>query len=251
MSGRLSEKVALVTGATSGIGAAIAVRLHNEGARLVLTGRNASPGQHLADSLGSGVHFQAADLTEMNSAQNLVATCVELFGTIDILVNNAAVDHVGELTTVPIEDIRTVFETNTFAAIQLLQHGALAMSSRGGSIINITSRLAAVGVASMAIYSASKGAIAALTRAAAVELAPLGIRVNNVAPGMTKTPLFDAWLASQPDPDRIERETVSRIPIGRLATPDDVAAAVCYLSSDDAAYITGTTIAVDGGYTAQ
>jgi NAD(P)-dependent dehydrogenase (short-subunit alcohol dehydrogenase family) len=246
-----SGKVALVSGATSGIGDTIATRLYSEGARLLLTGRNAARGEQLAASLGPGAHFQAADLTESGSAQALVDSCLELFGSLDILVNNAAIDHFGDLLTTPMEDVRSVFETNTFAALRLLQCAAVAMSARGGSIINITSRLASVGVANMAIYSASKGAVAALTRAAAVELAPMGIRVNGVAPGMTKTPLFDAWLASQPDPARAEYETISQIPIGRLASPDDVAAAVSYLASDDAAYITGTTIAVDGGYTAQ
>ena len=183
MSDRLLGKVALVSGATSGIGATIATRLRGEGARLLLTGRNASRGHELTDSLGSDVHFRAVDITEPGSAEYLLDTCIELFGTVDVLVNNAAIDHFGELATVPIETIRSVFETNTFAAIQLLQHAARAMSERGGSIINITSRLASVGAEHMAIYSASKGAIAALTRAAAVELAPLGVRVNNVAPG--------------------------------------------------------------------
>jgi NAD(P)-dependent dehydrogenase (short-subunit alcohol dehydrogenase family) len=247
----LKGKVALVSGATSGIGESIATRLYAEGSRLLLTGRNNARGELLAASLGPGAHFRAADLTESGSPQDLVDTCVELFGGVDVLVNNAAIDHFGDLLTTPMEAVRLVFETNTFAPLRLLQCAAVAMSGRGGSIINITSRLASVGVANMAIYSASKGALAALTRTAAVELAPLGIRVNGVAPGMTKTPLFDTWLASQPDPARAERETVSQIPIGRLASPDDVAAAVFYLASDDAAYITGTTIAVDGGYTAQ
>lgn len=103
----------------------------------------------------------------------------------------------------------------------------------------------------MAVYAASKGAVHALTLSASIELAPLGIRVNDVAPGMTRTPLYDAWLAGTTDPARTERDVVARIPLGRLAVPDDIAAAVAYLVSDDAQYVTGTTIRVDGGYTAQ
>ncbi len=125
------------------------------------------------------------------------------------------------------------------------------MWETGGSIINVTSRLATVGVLTMAIYSASKGAIRALTRAAAVELAPRGIRVNDVVPGMTKTRLYDPWLATQADPAQAEDEVVAAIPLGRLAQPDDIAAAVTYLASDEARYITGVTIPVDGGYTAK
>jgi NAD(P)-dependent dehydrogenase (short-subunit alcohol dehydrogenase family) len=103
----------------------------------------------------------------------------------------------------------------------------------------------------MAIYSASKGAMKALTTAAAVELAPFGIRVNAVAPGMTRTPLYDAWLGAQDDPEQVARDVVAGIPLGRLATAADVAGAVAFLASPDAAYITGVTLPVDGGYTAR
>ncbi|MDF2826154.1 MAG: dehydrogenase, partial [Mycobacterium sp.] len=207
-------------------------------------------GQQLARTLGQRARFVAADLTEPDSAAVVVDACVDAFGSVDALVNNAALDHTDDLVSTPMAGIRRVFEVNTFATIAMIQAGAAAMQ-RGGSIVNITSRLAMAGVPTMAVYAASKGAVQALTLSASVELAPRGIRVNDVAPGMTRTPLYDTWLARTPDPGRTEREVVSRIPLGRLAMPDDVAAAVAYLVSDDARYVTGTTIRVDGGYTAQ
>ena len=116
--------------------------------------------------------------------------------------------------------------------------------------MNVTSRLASVGVPTMGAYGATKGALHALTVHAAVELAPTGIRVNAVAPGMTSTPLFDAWLRSQDDPNVAVTDVVGRIPMGRLAEPEDVASAVSFLASPDASHITGVSLAVDGGYTA-
>jgi len=124
------------------------------------------------------------------------------------------------------------------------------MAGRGGSIVNVTSRLAHVGLPGSAVYGASKGALSSLTRGAAVELARLSIRVNEVAPGLTETPMIDLWIAEQPDPEAFRRERAASIPLERFADPDDVAAAVVYLASDEARSVTGARIAVDGGYTA-
>lgn len=251
MSDRLAGKSVIVTGATSGIGHTIAERLHTEGASVLITGRDEQRGKALADSLGERSVFHRADLTDPGAADEVVAAAVAAFGTLDVLVNNAALDHTGDLIKTPMAEIRETFEVNTFAAIRMLQSAAQAMLGRGGSIVNVTSRLATIGVPTMAIYSASKGAIRALTHAAAVELAPHDIRVNDVAPGMTQTPLYDAWLARQPDPATTAHDIVAQIPLGRLASPDDVASAVLYLASDESRYVTGTTIPVDGGYTAK
>jgi NAD(P)-dependent dehydrogenase (short-subunit alcohol dehydrogenase family) len=248
---RLDGKAVVVTGATSGIGWATAVRLHADGARVLATGRDVGRGAALARSLGDRVHFVAADVTDPDAAGEVVAACVATFGAVDGLVNNAALDHTSAFESASMDDIRTVFAVNTFGVIAMMQAAVRSMSERGGSIVNVTSRLAFAGVPTMAVYAASKGAVHALTLTTAVELAARGIRVNEVAPGMTKTPLFDAWLAGTPDPARTEREVVSQIPSGRLALPDDVAAAVAYLLCDDARYVTGTTIRVDGGYTAR
>lgn len=239
-----------MTGATSGIGEFIARRLVAEGASVLATGRSIARGTQLASDVGGGLHFLPADLSADDAAEALTQAAVARFGRLDVLVNNAAVDHTGHLLEVPNKEIRQTFEVNTFAAIRLLQSAARVMQPRGGAIINITSRLASVGVPTMGIYSASKGALLALTKSAAVELAPHNIRVNAIAPGMTKTPLYDEWLSSHADPAAAEAGVVSRIPLSRLAEPSDVAGAVVYFASDEASYITGTSLAVDGGYTA-
>jgi NAD(P)-dependent dehydrogenase (short-subunit alcohol dehydrogenase family) len=248
MTARLAGKVAVVTGATGGIGSATARRLAAEGALLVLGGRSADRGSALAADIGG--EFVQGDLVAPDAPARLVNAALDRYGRLDVLVNNAAVDHTGDLLKTRMAEIRPLFELNVFAALRMLQAAGAAMADHGGAIINVTSRLASTGVPSMSLYSASKGALQALTRAAAVELAPLGIRVIAVAPGMTRTPLYDAWLRSQLDPAAAERGVLARIPQRRLASPQDIAAAIAYLASDDASHVTGAILAVDGGYTA-
>lgn len=246
-------RVALVTGATSGIGTEIARRLAGDGFTVVISGRSAERGERVARELGERVHFIRADLTQPGAAETLVDATVRLAGRLDVLVNNAAIDHIGPLLDTPAAEVRETFETNTFGAISCLQAAGRAMRQRGqgGSIINITSRLASIGVPTMSIYSASKGALLALTTAAAVELAPHDIRVNAVAPGMTNTPLYAEWVSNQDDPEATNRRVANAIPLKRIAEPADIAAAVAYLASPAAAYITGASLPVDGGYLAQ
>lgn len=245
------ERSAVVTGATSGIGAAISQMLYDQGYHLLLNGRSAASGEQLARTLGRRARFIAADLTEAGAAVHVVAEATSFAGRLDVLVNNAAIDYTGDLLQTPMEDARRVFEANTFAPLNMLQVAARAMKDTGGgSIINITSRLASVGVPSMGIYAASKGAVLALTRAAAVELAPYNIRVNAVAPGMTRTRLYEEWLSGLPDPEAAAKHVAATIPLGRVAEAGDVAAVVAFLASEQAAYLTGTSIPVDGGYTA-
>lgn len=248
-----TTRVAIVTGATSGIGVEIARRLAADGLTVVLTGRSADRGAAVEAEIGGDAVFVRADLTDPDAPDRLVEETLERTGRLDVLVNNAAVDHTGPLLDVPAAEIRATFETNTFAAIACLQAAGRAMRKRGegGSIVNVTSRLASIGVPTMSVYSASKGAIRSLTTAAAVELAPYDIRVNAVAPGMTRTPLYDEWLAAQDDPAATQERVAGAIPLRRIAEPGDVAAAVSYLASSDAAYVTGATIPVDGGYLAQ
>lgn len=246
-------RVALITGATSGIGAVTAARLHHDGFVVVVAGRNAVRGREVTGRLGKRAVFVPGDLTEAGAPAHVVASTLEHCGRLDVLVNNAAIDHTGDLLEATEEEVREVFEANSLAAVRMLQAAARAMrdGAAGGSIVNITSRLASIGVPRMSVYSASKGALRSLTTAAAVELAPYQIRVNAVAPGFTRTPMYDQWLHEQPDPATAAAAVNDSIPLGRPAEAADVAAVISFLASEQASYVTGATIPVDGGYTSK
>ncbi|MFD9667974.1 SDR family NAD(P)-dependent oxidoreductase [Rhodococcus sp. NPDC059968] len=246
----MTHRTAIVTGSTSGIGHEVARRLHADGFNVVITGRDETRGKQVLDELDEHAVFVPLDLTAPGAPAALAELALDAFGRLDVVVNNAAQDHTADLLDVSVDDLRHVFEVNTIAAIAVLQEAAKRME-HGGAIINITSRLASIGVPTMSVYSAAKGAIKSLTTAAAVELADRNIRVNAVAPGMTRTPLYDTWVSEQADPEQTVRDVVAGIPLGRLAAPADVAAAVSFLASEGASYITGISIPVDGGYTAR
>lgn len=248
-----TERVALVTGATSGIGIEIARRLVADGLKVVVSGRSEERGTKVAGELGESARFIRADLTAPGAAADLVTRATAEFGRLDVLVNNAAIDHTNDLLQVGEDEIRETFETNTFAAMNILIAAARVMREQGdgGSIVNVTSRLASIGVPTMGVYSASKGAMLAFTKAAAIDLAQYGIRVNAAAPGMTRTPLYQEWIEGLDDPQGEAERVAEAIPLKRIAEPEDVAAVVSFLASPEAAYLTGVSIPVDGGYLAK
>ncbi|TMF91350.1 MAG: glucose 1-dehydrogenase [Chloroflexi bacterium] len=251
--GRLHGKTAIVTGGTEGIGAAVARSFCAEGAQLLLVARREEPGRRLVEELGSGrARFLAADVSEESTARDAVSAAVAAFGRVDVLVNNAAVDFVRDILDTDRADLERVFAANFFGAFAMLRECGRVMRNQGaGSIVNITSRNASVGVPSMGAYAAAKGALLSLTRIAAIEWADAGVRVNAVAPGLTETPLIRAWIDGQPEPARFRSALVESVPLGRLAQPEDVAQAIVYLASDESAHVTGASIPVDGGYTAR
>jgi NAD(P)-dependent dehydrogenase (short-subunit alcohol dehydrogenase family) len=237
-------RIALVTGSTDGIGAAIARRLAAGGAQVIVSGRNAKRGEQVVQSIldqGGGARFVAADLSTGDGVRTLAAAA----GPVDILVNNAAMLLAPQPTVdVPEGVIDQALATNIRAAFLLTGLLAPVMAERGtGAIVNVGSINGLVGMAHSALYSATKAAIHSLTKSWAAEYGPFGVRVNTVAPGPTITPILAAHA------DRIQR-IVARAPSQRPSTAEEVAAAVVFLVSDDAANIHGATLSVDGGLAA-
>ena len=244
MSGRLAGKVAIVTGGTAGIGEATVRLFVEQGARVVIVARHASgPGD-------SSMKFVAGDVADKRTAEAAVQAA-EVWGGVDVLVNNAAMDWTSSVLDTSEADVRRVLDTNFLGCLLMQQAAGAKMLERGrGSIVNVTSRTASVGVPTMGLYAAAKGALLALTRTAAIEWARQGVRVNAVAPGLTRTQLVRTWIDGQPDPAAFEKQVVSTIPQGRMAEPEEVASAILFLAGDESRHITGISLAIDGGYTA-
>jgi len=243
---RLQGRVAIVTGAARGQGAAEAELFARHGAHVLVTDVLEEEGRALAESIGKDAIFVKLDVTQPDDWQRVVEAAVERFETVDVLVNNAGISMRGWLEDATLEDHDRCFSVN-HAGVFLGMKAVfpLMQAQHRGSIINTTSAVAELGAAGRALYSASKAAALQLTKVAAAEWAPYGIRVNSILPGPIDTPM----LRSTPGADALER-AASRVPIGRLGTPDEIAQTVLFLASDDSSYVTGAAISVDGGRSA-
>jgi 3-oxoacyl-[acyl-carrier protein] reductase len=240
----LSGRVSLVTGASRGIGRAIAVRLAARGAHVIAAAR----GDHaaaIADDVtaaGGRAEAVALDVTDTTAVAQTVAALLERHGRIDVLVNNAGIARDQLMLRMKREDWDAVVATNLTAAYSLTQAVLKPMiRQRGGRIVCISSVVGQAGNAGQANYAASKAGLIGFAKSVALEVASRGITVNVVAPGMIETDMTRAIT------ERAQEAWSSRIPLGRLGTPDDVASAVCFLASDEASYITGQVLAVNGG----
>lgn len=243
----LTDKVAIVTGGGRGIGRAIALGLADSGAKVAVTARSKDQLDAVVEEIkvkGKEAIAIEADLMSMDSIAAIVNTTVKEFGKVDILINNAARSFMRPLMDLREDGYDKIFDVNVKAAFMLSREAAKAMMNQGGGkIVNITTVGAVRGGAGMGIYHASKAALTMLTKCMAVEWAGLNINVNAVGPGLTKTP-FSEPIWSNPE---IEAAIASRIPKGRLAEAEEVVGAVLFLCTENAHYITGETIYVDGG----
>jgi NAD(P)-dependent dehydrogenase (short-subunit alcohol dehydrogenase family) len=257
MTDRLTGKTALITGAGSGIGRATAMRFAEEGAAVAVVNLRADAAEETADKItadGGRAVAVAADVTEAAAIERAVAMAVEVFGRLDVLYNNAGVDSTGSVADADEADWDRCFAVNVKGTF-LASRAAVPHLERdgGGSIVNQGSVAALVGVPGFAAYCAAKGAVVALTRSMAVDLAPRGIRVNVICPGTVYTPLMEPLLRRRGDGD-LEAglaKTIAKYPIGRLGTPEEIAEAALWLASPESSFATGTVLTVDGGMTAQ
>lgn len=259
---KLKGKVALVTGSSGGIGQSIAIRLAEEGAKIVVNYRSNPEGAEetvkaikatggdctMADGFcdSDRGYSIGANLGIVDDVRKLIDQSIEHFGTLDILVNNAGIEKHADFWEVTEQDFEAVMNINfkgVFFATQFFVKHQMQTGKRNGRIINISSIHEELAFPHFTSYCASKGALKMMTRNLSVELGPLGITINNVAPGAIETPINKALLN---DPSKLE-PLLKNIPLGYLGQPEDVASVVAFLASDDARYITGSTLVVDGG----
>jgi NAD(P)-dependent dehydrogenase (short-subunit alcohol dehydrogenase family) len=245
---RLTGKVAIITGGGSGIGKAIAMAFVREGAKVVIAGRDSKRLDRAAAEIGPDCLAVSADVSSTNDVQKLVSAAMETFKRIDILVNNAAMLLPGTAESISEEDFDQTFNINV-RGLWLLSRAVLPhmRATGGGSIINIGSVLSLLGARNRVAYSASKGAVMAMTKAMALDHAAENIRVNCIAPGIVATEMVEKFNTDQAA--RRQREAMH--PMGRFGQPEEIASAAVFLASDESGWTTGSVITVDGGYSAQ
>jgi 3-oxoacyl-[acyl-carrier protein] reductase len=238
----LTGKTALITGATGGIGAAIARALHKAGATVAISGTRAQVLELLKGELGMRCHVVPCNLSDPEDVEKLVPLAEGAMGSVDILVNNAGITKDGLAMRMKDDDWQQVIDVNLTAGFRLARAAMRGMmKKRWGRIVNITSVVGVTGNPGQANYVASKAGIIGLTKSLAQELASRNVTVNAVAPGFIATPMTEVLN------DKQKEGILARVPAGRLGNPEDIAAAVLYLASEEAAYVTGQTLHVNGG----
>ncbi len=244
----MSSNVVLITGALTGIGRATALAFAHEGARVVVSGRRDEAGQALAAelrALGAEAEYVRADVRREDDVRSLVDQTVARFGRLDVAVNNAGTEgQPGPVTEQSADSYVATFETNVLGTLLSLKHELRVMLAQGhGNIVNLSSVLGRVGVPGGSVYSASKHAVEGLTKSAALEAVASGVRVNAVAPGPVDTEMLNRFTGS------VDRKAglVAEVPAKRAGTPEEIAQTIVFLASDKAPFITGQSIAVDGG----
>lgn len=251
---RFDGKVCVVTGAARGIGLAICRRLASEGGQVVMTDVDEGALQEAAAEVKGprAPLVMQLDVTDDDQCRRVVRQVVERFGGIHVLVNNAGIYAQGDVTATDPATWERILRVNVTGPFLLTRHVVPQMKEqRQGVIVNIASEAGLVAIRGQIAYNVSKAAVIGFTRSLAVDLAPYGIRANAVCPGTTWTPLVERAVSADPDPQAARRDLERRRPLNRLGRPEEIAAAVAFLASDESEYATGAILSVDGGYTAQ
>jgi len=248
---RLNGKVALVTGAGTGIGRAIALAFVREGSKVALIGRRKRPLEEVAREAGDAALVIAADVSKQDQIDRALSEASSHFGGPNVLVNNAGVLHIGTAEQITAEQWDQTFEVNV-RGVWMLSRSVLPFFRKagGGSIINVASVLGINGARYRAAYAASKGAVVLLTKCMAIDHGAENIRVNAICPSFVESDLTAEVIRKALDPSAVRRERISVHPIGRLGEPQDIAGLAVYLASDEAGWVTGAALPVDGGYLA-
>jgi NAD(P)-dependent dehydrogenase (short-subunit alcohol dehydrogenase family) len=244
----MSSPVVLITGALTGIGRATALAFAREGARVVVSGRHDEEGKKLAAELrklGAEAEFVRADVRHEEEVRKLIDKTVERFGRLDVAVNNAGTEGApGPVTEQTTESFAATFDTNVLGTLLSMKHELrIMLPQRNGSIVNVSSAYGSVGAAGASVYVASKHAVEGMTKSAALEVAGTGVRVNVVAPGTTDTGMLTRFTST----DQNKAALVSTVPVKRLATSEEIAHVIAFVASENASYMTGSSIPVDGG----
>ena len=251
--GRLDGKVALVTGAAAGLGRAAALRMAEQGARVVVADVLDEAGADAASEIGASARFERLDVTQPEDWSRAMKATQEAFGRLDVLVNNAGVVILGDVESLSLEDWRRVHAVNLDGVFLGCRHGVEAMKRGGGSIVNLSSVSGLVGGHNLAAYNSSKGGVRLLTKSVALHCARAGygIRCNSVHPAFIETAMVRSMVEASDDPERTRRTLARQIPLGGVGEPDDVAHMIVYLASDESKFVTGAEFVVDGGVTAR